>query len=107
MAAESGSLRGAVLARSVPVVPDVPGMAGLWGPVLDTDTPVCCGSTDVTMNALLRAVAILSLVAIVAAAIANFGGWITLDRAKVVSLAATVVWFIAATPWLGKSDGDA
>lgn len=56
-----------------------------------------------TTDALLRAVAILSLVAIVAASVANFGGWITLDQVKFVSLGATVVWFLAATPWLGKS----
>lgn len=60
-----------------------------------------------TMDELLRAVAILSLVAIVAAAVANFAGWITLDRVKFIALAATVVWFLAATPWLGRSDGDA
>ena len=59
-----------------------------------------------TTGALLRAVAILSLVAIVAAGVANFAGWITLDQVKLVALVATVVWFGAATPWLGKAEQD-
>lgn len=57
-------------------------------------------------DALLRAVAILSLAAIVAAGVSNFAGWITLDQVKLLALGATVVWFLAAPPWLGKADED-
>lgn len=57
------------------------------------------------VDALLRAAAILSLVAIVVASVANFAGWITLDQVKLIALGATVVWFLAATPSLGKADG--
>jgi hypothetical protein len=50
-------------------------------------------------------VSLLSLVALMAPSILFLAGRMDLDTVKWVMLAATVVWFGAATPWLWKQTG--
>jgi len=49
-----------------------------------------------------RIAALIALAALIVAPVAFFYRAATLDTAKTIMLAATVVWFIAAPVWLGK-----
>lgn len=57
------------------------------------------------MRTLLIVVAVLSLVLLTAPAILFLAGRMQLDTAKWVMLAATIIWFATATPWLWKRTG--
>jgi hypothetical protein len=50
-------------------------------------------------------VSVLALVVLMAPSILFLAGEMQLGTVKWVMLAATVVWFIAATPWLWKQTG--
>ena len=54
------------------------------------------------MRTMFVVVSVLSLVALMAPSILFLAGRMELDTVKWVMLAATVVWFAAATPWLWK-----
>ncbi len=53
----------------------------------------------------LVVVSLLSLVALMLPSILFLAGRVELGTAKWVMLAATVVWFVTATPWLWKQAG--
>jgi hypothetical protein len=50
-------------------------------------------------------VSLISLVALMLPSILFLAGRMELTTAKWVMLAATVVWFVAATPWMWKQSG--
>ena len=52
------------------------------------------------MRKIMIVVAVLSLVALMLPSILFLAGRMELDTAKWIMLAATIVWFIAGTPWL-------
>ncbi len=54
---------------------------------------------------ILVIVSLLSLVALMLPSILFLAGRMDLTTAKWVMLAATVVWFAAATPWMWKQSG--
>jgi branched-subunit amino acid transport protein len=56
-------------------------------------------------TAILMFVSLASLVALILPSILFLAGRMELGTAKWVMLLATVVWFVAATPWLWKQSG--
>jgi hypothetical protein len=54
------------------------------------------------MRTLFVIISLLSLVALMAPSILFLAGQMDLRTVKWIMLAATVVWFAAATPWLWK-----
>lgn len=54
---------------------------------------------------ILMIVSLLALVAVILPSVLFLAGRIELGTAKWIMLAATVVWFAAATPWLWKQTG--
>ena len=54
---------------------------------------------------ILVIVSLLSLVALILPAILFLAGSMELTTTKWTMLAATVVWFVAATPWMWKQSG--
>ena len=57
------------------------------------------------MRAILRIVSLLALVALTLPSIILLAGRLELDTVKWIMLVATVVWFVAATPWMWKDNG--
>ncbi len=57
------------------------------------------------MRTALIVISVLSLVVLMAPSILFLAGRMELDTVKWVMLAATVVWFAAATPWMWKQSG--
>jgi hypothetical protein len=57
------------------------------------------------MRTLVIVVAVLSLVLLMLPSILFLAGRMELDTAKWVMLAATILWFATATPWLWKRTG--
>lgn len=54
---------------------------------------------------ILVIVSLLSLVALMLPSILFLAGRMELPTVKWVMLAATIVWFVAATPWMWKQSG--
>lgn len=54
---------------------------------------------------ILVIVSLLSLVALMLPSILFLAGRMELTTAKWVMLAATIVWFVTATPWMWKQTG--
>lgn len=54
---------------------------------------------------ILKIVSLFSLVALMLPSILFLAGRMELTTVKWVMLAATVVWFAAATPWMWKQSG--
>jgi hypothetical protein len=54
---------------------------------------------------ILVIVSLLSLVALMLPSILFMAGRMELPTVKWIMLAATVVWFVAATPWMWKQSG--
>jgi len=50
-------------------------------------------------------ISVLSLVVLMVPSILFLAGRMELDTVKWIMLAATVVWFAAATPWMWKQTG--
>jgi len=57
------------------------------------------------MRTIFIVISVLSLVVLMAPSILFLAGRMELDTVKWIMLAATVVWFVAATPWLWKQTG--
>ena len=57
------------------------------------------------MNRILQIVSLLSLVALTLPSIMFLAGRMELNTVKWLMMLATVVWFVAATPWMWKDDG--
>jgi hypothetical protein len=57
------------------------------------------------MRTIFIVVSVLSLVVLMVPSVLFLAGRMELGTVKWVMLAATVVWFVAATPWLWKQTG--
>ncbi|MFH1718530.1 MAG: hypothetical protein ABIF19_14335 [Planctomycetota bacterium] len=57
------------------------------------------------MRAILQIVSLLALVALTLPSVAYLAGRMELGAVKWIMLAATVVWFVAAAPWMWKDNG--
>ena len=57
------------------------------------------------MRTMFIVVSVLSLVVLMVPSILFLAGRMELNTVKWVMLAATVVWFAAATPWMWKQTG--
>jgi len=59
------------------------------------------------MRLILKIVSLLALVALVLPPILFLAGVrIELDRVKLFMLVASIVWFVTATPWMWKDNGQ-
>ena len=54
------------------------------------------------MRPILQIISILALIALTLPSIILLAGRLELDTVKWIMLVATVVWFVAATPWMWK-----
>ncbi len=57
------------------------------------------------MRPILQIVSLLALIALTLPSIIFLAGRMELDTVKWLMLLATIVWFIAATPWMWKDNG--
>jgi hypothetical protein len=58
------------------------------------------------MRPLLQIVSLLALIALTLPSILFLAGFrLDLDTVKRIMLIATIVWFVAAIPWMWKDDG--
>lgn len=57
------------------------------------------------MRTILIIVSVLSLVVLMLPSILFLAGCMDLGTTKLVMLLATIVWFVAATPWMWKQTG--
>jgi len=55
-----------------------------------------------TMRPILQIVSLLALIALTLPSVIFLAGRLELDTVKWIMLIATVVWFVAATPWMWK-----
>jgi hypothetical protein len=54
---------------------------------------------------ILITISLLSLVAVILPSLLFLAGCIELGAVKWIMLAATIVWFVTATPWMWKQTG--
>jgi hypothetical protein len=57
------------------------------------------------MRPILQIVSLLALIALTLPSVIFLAGRLELDTVKWIMLIATVVWFVAATPWMWKDNG--
>ena len=57
------------------------------------------------MRPILQIVSLLALIALTLPSIIFLAGRMELDTVKWLMLLATIVWFVAATPWMWKDNG--
>jgi hypothetical protein len=57
------------------------------------------------MNRILQIVSLLALVALTLPSVLFLAGRMELNTVKWLMMLATVVWFVAATPWMWKDNG--
>ncbi|MHC4555943.1 MAG: hypothetical protein ACYTFW_02210 [Planctomycetota bacterium] len=57
------------------------------------------------MRRILQIVSLLALIALTLPSIIFLSGRMELDMVKWLMLLATIVWFVAATPWMWKDNG--
>ena len=57
------------------------------------------------MRPILQIVSLLALIALTLPSIIFLAGRMELDTVKWLMLLTTIVWFIAATPWMWKDNG--
>jgi len=57
------------------------------------------------MRAILQIVSLLSLVALTLPSVIYLAGRMDLNMVKWIMLLATIVWFVAAAPWMWKDNG--
>ena len=57
------------------------------------------------MLSILQIVSLLALIALTLPSIIFLAGRMELDTVKWLMLLASIVWFIAATPWMWKDNG--
>ena len=56
------------------------------------------------MRPILQIVSLLALIALTLPSIIFLAGRVELDMVKWIMLLATIVWFVAATPWMLKDN---
>jgi hypothetical protein len=57
------------------------------------------------MRPILQVISLLALIALTLPSVLFLAGRMKLDTVKWVMILATIVWFIAATPWMWKDNG--
>ncbi len=57
------------------------------------------------MRAILQVISLLALIALTLPSVLFLAGRLELDMVKWLMLLATIVWFVAATPWMWKDNG--
>ena len=57
------------------------------------------------MRSILQIISLLALIALTLPSVLFLAGRLELDTVKWIMLLATVVWFVAATPWMWKDKG--
>ncbi len=57
------------------------------------------------MRSILQIVSLLALIGLTLPSIIFLAGRIELNTVKWLMLLATIVWFVAATPWMWKDNG--
>ena len=57
------------------------------------------------MRPILQIVSLLALIGLTLPSIIFLAGRMELDTVKWLMLLATIVWFVAATPWMWKDNG--
>lgn len=57
------------------------------------------------MRVILQIISLLALIALTLPSVLFLADRLELDMVKWLMLLATIVWFIAATPWMWKDDG--
>jgi hypothetical protein len=58
------------------------------------------------MRSILQIISLLALIALTLPSVLFLAGRMELDVVKWIMILATIVWFVAATPWMWK-DNDA
>ncbi len=58
------------------------------------------------MRSILQIISLLALIALILPSVIFLAGQLELNMVKWIMLLATIVWFVAATPWMCK-DNDA
>ena len=57
------------------------------------------------MHSILQIISLLALVALTLPSVLFLAGRMELDMVKWIMILATIVWFVAATPWMWKDNG--
>lgn len=57
------------------------------------------------MRSILQIISLLALIALTLPSVIFLAGRLELDRVKWFMLIATIVWFVAAAPWMWKDNG--
>jgi len=57
------------------------------------------------MRPILQIISLLALIAQILPSVIFLAGRMELDMVKWLMLPATIVWFVAATPWMWKDNG--
>ncbi len=57
------------------------------------------------MRSILQIISLLALIALTLPSVLFLAGRLELNMVKWIMLLATVVWFVAATPWMWKDNG--
>jgi branched-subunit amino acid transport protein len=57
------------------------------------------------MRSILQFISLLALIALTLPSVLYLAGRLELDMVKWIMILATIVWFIAATPWMWKDNG--
>jgi hypothetical protein len=58
------------------------------------------------MRSILQVISLLALIALTLPSVLYLAGRLELDMVKWIMILATIVWFIAATPWMWKDNGS-
>jgi len=57
------------------------------------------------MRSILQIVSLLALIALTLPSVLFLAGRMELDTVKWIMILPTIVWFVAATPWMWKDNG--
>jgi len=57
------------------------------------------------MRPILQIVSLLALIGLILPSVIYLAGRMDLDKVKWIMLLASIVWFVAATPWMWKDNG--
>jgi hypothetical protein len=57
------------------------------------------------MRPILQIVSLVALIILTVPSVIFLAGRMELDKVKWIMLLATIVWFVAATPWMWKDNG--
>ena len=58
------------------------------------------------MRSILQIISLLALIALTLPSVLFLAGRMELDMVKWIMILATIVWFVAATPWMWKDNSS-